>query len=183
MTESEIRGKDPRQECQTQDGVSCPQTAPWHTRVSLMTGLPFIPIAILAAFVLLQTSILKLILWVAVLGIFAYPLRYLICARCPYYGQNCSTSFGRIVPRMFRKQEGRSMKLGLWLDVVMIALLLLIPLPEIWQVGGLLLTALWLGAFFLFFAVLTKMACSLCPFTFCPIGQAGKAFWGSMNRT
>ena len=50
-------------------------------------------------------------------------------------------------------------------------------------VGGLLLTALWLGAFFLFFAVLTKMACSLCPFTFCPIGQAGKAFWGSMNRT
>jgi len=150
--------------------------------VSTITGIPFIPIAAMALFVLAQTSAVKLILWVALLVIFAYPLRYLVCARCPYYGQKCSSGFGTTVPRMFRKQEGRSMIPGLWLDVVMFALLLLVPLPDMWRTGGPLLTLAWLAAFFLFFAVLTRAACSVCPFTFCPIGRGGKAFWGLTRR-
>jgi len=183
MTDSDAKKTSGPEGSVVQDGISCPAEPPWHPRVSLVTGLPFLPIAVLAVFVLVQTSWPKLLLWSALLGIFAYPLRYLICARCPYYGKPCSTQFGRIVPRLFQKQEGRSMKMGLWLDVVMIALLLLIPLPEVWRVGGVLLTVLWLLAFFLLFAVLTRLACSVCPFTFCPIGRAGKAFWGTLNRS
>jgi hypothetical protein len=165
----------------TQDGVSCPRKSPWNPKVSRATGLPFLPIILLAVFVLAPSSIPRLIFWCALLIFFAYPLRYLVCARCPYYGQPCSSSFGTIVPRMFRKQEGKSMKTGLWLDVVLFALLLLVPLPDMWR-GGLLLTAVWLAAFFLFFAVLTKMACSVCPFTFCPIGQGGRAFWSAVDK-
>jgi hypothetical protein len=166
----------------TQDGVTCPGKSPWHPRVSMITGLPFVPIVFLAVHVLAHTSIPKLILWIGLLLIFAYPLRYLVCARCPYYGQKCSSGFGTAVPRMFKKQEGKSMLTGLWLDVVMFGLLLLIPLPDMWRWGGVLMTLAWLASFFLFFAVLTRMACSVCPFTFCPIGRGGKAFWNLAGR-
>lgn len=166
----------------TQDGTPCPARAPWHPRVSTLTGLPLVPIVAMAVFVLAQTSVPKLLVWIALLGVFAYPLRALVCARCPYYGQKCSSAFGTLVPRMFRKQEGKSMVPGLWLDVVMFWILLAVPLPEMWRWGGAVMTFLWLAAFFLFFAVLTRAACSVCPFTFCPIGRGGSAFWRLTRR-
>ena len=160
-----------------QDRVSCPREAPWAPRVSKVTSLLFIPIIALAIYVLAQTSLLKLALWLLIFVLFAYPLRYLVCARCPYYGQTCSTNLGRMVPLLFKKQEGKSMKFGLWLDVVCITVLLLIPLPDVWRTGGILMLLLWCGVFFLMAAVLTRLACSVCPLTFCPIGQAGRAIW------
>lgn len=182
MKNTERNPTPPPESCVTQDGVPCPKEPPWHPRVSTITGLPFIPIVALAVFVLAQTSVTKLVLWTGLLVVFAYPLRYLVCARCPYYGQKCSSGFGTAVPRMFRKQEGKSMIPGLWLDVLLFALLLLIPLPDMWRWGGGLMALAWLAAFFLFFAVLTRTACSVCPFTFCPIGRGGKAFWGLAGR-
>jgi hypothetical protein len=145
--------------------------------VSKITSLLFIPMIVLAVYVLAHASITRLAVWLVIFGLFAYPLRYLVCARCPYYGQPCSTNLGRIVPHLFKKQEGKSMKAGLWLDVVCFAVLLLFPLPDVWKMGGIGLTLLWFGSFFLMAAVLTRLACSVCPFTFCPIGQAGKALW------
>lgn len=160
-----------------QDGVSCPRTSPWPSSVSKLTRLLFIPVIVLPVYILVQTSIPKLILWLVLFGIFAYPLRYLVCARCPYYGQACSTDLGRIVPGLFKKQEGKSMRLGLWLDVVFFAILFLLPLPQVWEYGGILMLLLWCALFFSMFAGLTRLACSACPFTFCPIGKAGRALW------
>ena len=176
---SETGRKEPVQdEFVVQDGVRCPSRAPWAPRVSTLTSLTFIPIILLAFYTLAQTSVLKLLLWLLLFGIFAYPLRYLVCARCPYYGQRCSTMLGLTVPRMFRKQEGRSMLLGLWLDVAFFLALFLVPLPEVWRFGGFLLLLLWVGAFVLMIATVTHLACSVCPLTFCPIGRAGRAVWG-----
>jgi hypothetical protein len=78
---------------------------------------------------------------------------------------------------MFRKQEGRSILLGLWLDVAFFLALFLVPLPEVWRVGGFLLLLFWVGAFVLMIATVTRLACSVCPLTFCPIGRAGRALW------
>lgn len=164
-----------------QDGVACPKRAPWDPRVSKLSGLPFIPMIALACYILASTSIAALAVWLILLAVFFVPLRYLVCARCPYYGQDCSTSMGKSVPKMFKKQEGKSMKLGLWLDVVMLILLFGIPMPLAWQLGGGWLTAAWLAVCFLVFAVLTRLACTACPFTFCPIGKAGRAFWGKSS--
>ena len=72
------------------------------------------------------------------------------------------------------------MILGLWLDVVFFLLLLLIPLPDVWRLGGFLLFLLWVGAFALLMGTLTRIACSVCPLTFCPIGRAGRALWRGM---
>jgi len=160
-----------------QDGVACPHKSPWSPTVSKWSRLVFLPILVLPVIVLAQTSMLKLVLWLGALFVLLVPLRYFVCARCPYYGQSCSTDFGRIVPRLFKKQEGKSMRMGLWLDVVFFAFLCLFPLPEVWKIGGPLLVLGWLALFFGVFAALTRVACGACPLTFCPIGRAGRAFW------
>ena len=169
------------EESMIQDGVACPRTAPWSPWVSRWMRLVFLPMIVLPIYVLAQTNIWKLIAWLVVLFILLVPLRYFVCARCPYYGQACSTDFGRLVTKFFRKQEGKSMRLGLWLDVVFFTALCLIPLPEVWELGGVLMILGWFAVFFIVFAALTRLACRTCPLTFCPIGQAGRAFWSKFK--
>lgn len=164
-----------------QDGAACPRKAPWDRRVSKLTGLPFLLTIALGALILAIADPILLIIWLAVWVIFFYPLRYLVCARCPYYGQTCSSSMGRTVTKMFRKQDDKSMKPGLWLDVVCFILLLAIPLPAVWRLGGIYLLLAWLAVFFLMFAVLTRLACLACPFSFCPIGKGGRFFWRALG--
>ncbi len=160
-----------------QDGVTCPGKAPWSLTASRLAALSMVPTIVLGIYILAQTNIPKLLLWLLILVVFIYPLRYLICARCPYYGQDCSTPFGKIVPHLFKKQEGKSMLLGLWLDLVFLAVLFVLPLPEVWKLGGFLLLLVWFGAQTFTSAVLTRMACSVCPLTFCPVGRMGRAIW------
>jgi len=166
-----------------QDGIPCPRKPPWDPKVSKITGLPFLLILILGIYILSQAGILKLIIWLLAFAFFAYPLRYLVCARCPYYGMDCSSGFGKWVPKIFKKQEGKLMLLGLWLDVLFFAFLFTYPLIHIWKIKAFLFIILWCCAFFLAFIVLTRLACSVCPFTFCPIGKGGRAFWGLFDRS
>jgi hypothetical protein len=84
---------------------------------------------------------------------------------------------GKTTPLLFKHREGKSMKLGLWLDLAFFSFLCVYPLPETWQVGGFLMTLLWLASFLVLSGLLTRLACSVCPFTFCPIGKVGRAFW------
>ncbi len=77
-----------------QDGVVCPKKAPWDPRVNKLAGLPFIPMVVLACYILASSSLVVLAIWLILLVVFFYPLRYLVCARCPYYGQDCSSSLG-----------------------------------------------------------------------------------------
>jgi|YNPNPStandDraft_1061719.scaffolds.fasta_scaffold18911_3 hypothetical protein len=177
MTANSSTQKAPSGETILQDGVSCSRQPPWPSWVSWLTTLTMLPVALCGAYILAHTSPWKLALWLGSFAVFAVPVRYLVCARCPYYGRSCSTQFGRAVPLLFRKQEGRSMRLGLWLDVVFITILFALPVTEAWRLGGLLLLLLWVSMFASMFAVLSRAACSVCPFTFCPIGRAGKALW------
>lgn len=164
-----------------QDGVVCPRKPPWDSRVSRITGLPFMVILVLGIYILVvQAGFIKLVIWLLAYAIFSYPLRYLVCARCPYYGMDCSSSYGKLVTKMFKKQEGKSMLLGLWLDVMFFAFLFIFPLIYI---KSLVFIIVWCVLFLLAFVVLTRLACAVCPFTFCPIGKGGRAFWGLFNTS
>jgi len=169
------RKKSGNSQSMMQDGVACPRKPPWDPSVSGITGLPFMVILILGIYILLQAGILPLVMWLLAYAIFSYPLRYLVCARCPYYGMDCSSSYGKMVTRMFKKQEGKSMRLGLWLDVVFFAFLFVFPL---FYIQNVIFIIVWCGVFVLAFVVLSRLACAVCPFTFCPIGKDGRAFWG-----
>jgi len=165
-----------------QDGVKCPKVSPWPKKNGLISSLPLIPILGLAIYILVETSLSLLAIWLLAFFLFAWPLRYLVCARCPYYGQHCSTMMGKLIPRMFKKQEGKSMKLGLWLDVFFFLFLFLLPAPAAYRVGGMALFLVWVGLFLLLFVFLSIFACACCPLTFCPIGRGGRIFRKIFNR-
>ncbi len=160
-----------------QDGVACPRTPPWPKGIMKWTTFSMMPNTILAIYILSQTNVIKLVVWFIILILFCYPLRYLVCARCPYYGKNCSTYFGRIIPFLFKKQEGKSMKLGLWLDLVIYMILFVIPLPEVWQFGGIFTLALYFGTLLFMSIIISRLGCANCPLTFCPIGQVSRRIW------
>lgn len=165
-----------------QDGTVCPKIAPWGRHVGIVTGIPYLVIAVLGGYILERTSPIALLVWFLLLLIFAVPLRYLICARCPYYGQPCCTLLGIVTPRLFQKQEGRSMKAGLWLDMVFFLFLFGIPLPYAWLGFGWPMALLWTGAIVAGFLIHTRFGCARCPFTFCPIGKVGRVVWHTQAR-
>ena len=166
-----------------QDGVRCPLNPPWTRKTGIISVLIFSLINILAFLVLLQTSTVKLIIWLAVLFLMIYPFRYFVCARCPYYGKPCAFyGLDRLIPRMFKKQEGRSMKNGFYLDMISIGFLLLFPLPDMWRYGGALLLIVWLALLTVFYLHLTLNACSVCPLTFCPAYQSAARFRKMIGR-
>jgi hypothetical protein len=41
---------------------------------------------------------------------------------------------------------------------------------------------LWFSVFLLAFMVMTGLACSSCPLTFCPIGRGGRHFWSLFGK-
>ncbi len=153
---------------------ACPPQSPWPKKAAVLTFLPWPFIVGLAAYILWQTSLIMLVVWMTAFLLFAIPLRYLVCAPCPYYGQSCSTIMGKTVPLIFRHRPGGPLVLGLWLDIVSFAVLSIIPVPYAFQLGGAALTAIWLGAFALFLVSLAVFGCRYCPFTYCPIGKAGR---------
>jgi len=164
-------------DCVIQDGVECPKHSPWGRYTGILTGIPMTLIAVLAVYILGKTSFMALAVWLVLLFIFAVPLRYLICARCPYYGQPCSTMMGVLVPRIFKKQEGKSMVPGLWLDVVFFLLLFFIPLPYAWRGFGWPGALIWVNAILFGFLLHTRFGCARCPFTFCPFNKTARIFW------
>ncbi len=159
-----------------QDGVFCPNESPWPAKNMKWTTASMLPTLLVGIYVLAHTNIAKLIIWLIIWVIFAYPLRYLICARCPYYGKNCSTYYGIMVKYMFKKQEGKSMKTGLWLDIVFFLIIIGLPIPEMWQFGGIIMLPVWFGTMFLMSIAIGGMGCKYCPLTFCPVGKMNRMY-------
>jgi hypothetical protein len=83
---------------------------------------------------------------------------------------------------LFNKQAGKSMRMGMWLEVVFLFFLFLLPFPEFFHYFGWFMIILWITAFFLAFVVLTGFACLSCPFPFCPIGMGGRRFWSLFGK-
>jgi hypothetical protein len=162
--------------CVEQDGVCCPKEPPWPAWVAYASTFLFLPVVVMALVVLAQTSVWKLLGWLLILWAFLVPLRLLVCARCPYYGQSCPTLFGKLTARIFPKKQG-SMVLGLWLDVAAILALFALPLPDMLRYGGVGALFLWILLFTGAFLAIAKTACARCPLTFCPIGKAGGLAW------
>lgn len=160
-----------------QDGVPYPVNSPWPKRTSWMTQAAFPATLFLAIYILSHTSMVRLIIYLVLMVIIAWPTRYFLCARCPYCGENCCTIMGKYTPFLFKKQEGKSMKIGLWLDLIFFILLIFFPIYDAWEVGGFFLTAAWFFTSMLNLLLLNGMSCPVCPFTFCPIGKISRALW------
>ena len=169
-------------DCVIQDGISCPKKPPWPSWVSKITAIPFILLLSIVVIFLSQINAVKLAIWLLAFGILLGPMRYFVCARCVYYGKDCASILGRLVPLVFKKQEGRSMRPGMVVEVAFLFFLFLLPLPDFYGYLGWPLIALWFGTFLLAFMVMTGLACLSCPLTFCLIGMGGRHFWSLFGK-
>ncbi len=177
MTEPEMRA-DAHEDYVLQDGVRWPKKPPWGPRVWIIVAAPLALIFVVAVVVLFKTSLVSLLVMLLAAGVITVQMMYMVCTRCPYYGRDCFfLRFGRIVPLIFKKQEGKSMVPGMWLSMLIAAFLFVYPIPGMWAYGGWIAVALWVILFALFFVMLSRVACPTCPFASCPYRKAGKAVW------
>lgn len=162
--------------CHIQDSVEYPTHPPWPRHTEILTGIPMAVTGLLGIYTLARTSLPALAVWLVLGGILAYPLRYLVCARCPYYGQSCSTPMGRFIPYLFKKRAG-SMKAGLWGDIILGIPLFLIPLACAVSAEAWGLASAWMITSVIALGMLSRFGCKNCPFTFCPVGAISRKIW------
>lgn len=164
-----------------QDGCRCPEEPPWHPTVSKITAVPILFFFGVGGYGMAQLGYLYFAVWISLVGIKIYGIRYIVCARCPYYGTNCSSFFGRLVPFLHKKQENKSMVIGLWIDTLFWGVLFLYPLYYFVQNKMYITTLMYGSSFLLMVVLLSRLACSICPLTICPVGQMGRKFWSILG--
>jgi len=160
-----------------QDGCRCPETPPWHPNVSKITAVPILLFFGIGAYGMAKLGYMYFLGWFILAAIKIYGIRYFVCARCPYYGKNCSSFFGKLVTFMHKKQENKSMVIGLWIDTLFWGIIFIYPLYYFLKYKMYVLTMLYCFACFLMVSILTRLACSICPLTICPVGKMSRITW------
>ncbi len=141
---------------------------PWPGYVSFATTFSALPAAALGTRALRRGSRIKLPLYGAAWAALTTVARRDICARCPYYGEYCSTLFGKITPLIWPRSDKPLVKQGFYWDLALLPLLFILPLPEVWHDSEAGLAA-YLAAWGLFLAAMYELACRRCPLEACPV--------------
>jgi hypothetical protein len=152
----------------SQDVSSVAAANPWPVYVSFVTTASALPAAALAVHALLREKPCKLPVYGALWAALATVSRKDICAHCPYYGQYCSTLFGKITPLMFPHSDKPLTTQGFYWDIALLPALLLYPVPEIFRASRRLLAA-HLAAWALYLVTMYTLACRRCPLEACPV--------------
>ncbi|MEW6554544.1 MAG: hypothetical protein AB1384_09685 [Actinomycetota bacterium] len=149
-------------------GTGEPAANPWPTYVSFVTTGSTLPALTLGLRSLLEKNPRKLpgygILWAALATI----SRKDICARCPYYGEYCSTLFGKITPLVFPHSDKPMTTRGFYWDLALLPALFLYPIPEINRSSRKRLVA-YIVSWAVFLAAMYSLACRRCPLEACPV--------------
>jgi hypothetical protein len=141
---------------------------PWPKYVSFITTSSALPASALAWRALLREKRHKLPIYGGLWLALATVARRDICARCPYYGEHCSTLFGKITPLMWPRSDKPMTTQGFYWDLALLPAIFLYPLPEIWR-GSKGSFAAYLAAWGLYLATMYNLACKRCPLEACPV--------------
>ncbi|MBU0991583.1 MAG: hypothetical protein KJ737_03725 [Proteobacteria bacterium] len=157
-----------------QDGCKYPKNPPWSPVVTKLTSLWILIFFLAGVYGTLKVGFSVFFIWTLIFCIKLYVIRYIVCARCPYYGENCSCFYGKLAARLFEKQENKSMKMGLWIDCFVWYFIFLYPLYYYLKLDMDVYAMFWVFLFFAMSGTLSVLACSTCPFEFCPQGYVGR---------
>jgi hypothetical protein len=157
-----------------QDGCRYPEKTPWSPMVTRITSSMVLIFFLAGVYGTFKAGFFVFLVWVAAFAFKLWGVRYIVCARCPYYGEDCSCFYGRFTAHFYKKQENKSMKMGLWIDLFVWAFIFLFPLYHYLDAGMDLFALFWCSIFAFMFGSLSVFACSTCPFEFCPQGFVGR---------
>lgn len=151
-----------------QNGSATRAENPWPPYVAFVTTASALPAAVLAVGALLKEKPRKLPVYGALWAALATISRKDICAHCPYYGEYCSTLFGKITPLMFPHSDKPLTTQGFYWDIALMPALFLYPVPEIFNASKRLLAA-HLAAWTIYLFTMYNLACKRCPLEACPV--------------
>lgn len=157
-----------------QDGYPYPEKPPWDPGVTRITSSLVFIFFWAGLYGTFKVGFLTGIIWILAFCFKLFAVRYMVCARCPYYGCHCSCFYGKLAAFCFDKQENKSMELGLWIDLLVWSFIFMFPLYHYIMGGMLFYAGIWCLLFLVMFGSLSILACSICPFEFCPQGLAGR---------
>jgi hypothetical protein len=143
---------------------------PWPKPVSFITTGSALPASALALRALLKENRRKLPIYGGLWAALATVARRDICARCPYYGEYCSTLFGKVTPLMFPRSDKPLTTQGFYWDLALLPAIFLYPVPEVFRVSKRLFAA-YLAAWALYLTTMYNLACKRCPLEACPVNR------------
>lgn len=115
----------------------------------------------------------KLLCYVPAVVVFTTYWRRFVCARCIYYGRECSTMLGIITARMMPRDESKELdRNAMIVDFAYIGTLSLLPLPQVLKSRR--LTVLYLLSAAAGFTAILAGACGRCANEFCPMKDLWK---------
>lgn len=148
-------------------GVAGAGENPWPRGTAYVTTAFFgIPVT-MGAYALLRKAPRRTPLFAAMWVAISTAVRQVVCCRCEYYGQECSTLMGKWTATILEPDPGHPLTAeAFYLDFGLIAASLLYPLPQVFKMGKryLALYALAIAAGGLGVRLL---ACTRCPNDVC----------------
>jgi hypothetical protein len=141
---------------------------------SVLMGLP-VP---LGAHALAKYKPWKLLIYLPAAVGFVTAWRKFICARCQFYGKQCSTVMGITTAMLMPRDESRPLDRNAMIaDFSYIGALVLFPLPQVMKRTG--LAALYLASATAAVTAILLNACPRCGNDFCPMKDVHRIITGS----
>ncbi len=151
------------------DSVDCAEAAvnPWPAGTAyITTALAGIPAA-LGTYALLKKAPRRLPILVSIWVALATVVRQVVCCRCEFYGQECSTLAGKWTASRFERDEENPLTAEAFqLDFGLIGASMLYPLPQVVKMGKPYLAA-YLLAIVASGLGIHELGCKKCPNDVC----------------
>lgn len=142
-------------------------------RNQILMGVP----AVIGTYAIARYRAKKLLLYVPAVVLFLTYWRRYVCARCQYYGRECSTMLGIMTSRMMPPDESKALDRNAMIkDFAFVGLIALMPMPQAFKktrLGLAYLLSLLIATSALFFS-----ACGRCQNDFCPMKDVHKKLLG-----
>lgn len=140
---------------------------PWPRGTAYVTTALFaIPVS-MGAYALLRKAPRRLPIFVSIWAALATAVRQVVCCRCEYYGQECSTLMGLWTASRFKRDEDNPLTAEAFqLDFALIGSSMLYPLPQVARMGKSYL-ALYALSIAVGGAGMRLLACRVCPNDVC----------------
>ncbi|MBU1672569.1 MAG: hypothetical protein KKF41_03905 [Actinobacteria bacterium] len=153
-------------ECDMECGVT--EVTPWDRSSAVRNQVLMSAPVVLGAWAIARHRPRRLLLYLPAAVAFMTLWRRWVCARCRYYGRECSTMLGVMTARMMPRDEEHALdRQTMMVDFAFIGALALIPLPSALKRPRLALAYLASLAAGLTAVVLD--ACPRCENEFCPM--------------
>lgn len=144
-----------------------PLVNPWIPGTAYVTTSFYGLIMAMGTYALAKKAPRRLPLYAVMWVVLSTLVRKIICCRCEFYGQECSTLMGKWTAMILEPDRERELTAdAFYLDMALVGANILYPVPQVYQMGkryfALYLLFAVLGA-----VVVRLLACSRCPNAVC----------------